>query len=292
MKKWLYNPMLIASACVCLGFAAEEMPKSETAVSVEVEVAQTQEVQTPQGNEIIQTDEIVSVSETQAEDMVPAALADRHKRDKNGGYRHISSYERKAKAFEKKAKDQGTDISRHLPPAPKNVNLPYGNLGLNAAAAKVNDWQSDLYNKTGVSFFADYYGTYLTNPYGGKRQGGNYTSMLTYGLSADLGKIGWKGATLTVSGAYNTGANLSNKIGNYMNASNTYVTNGALFYELYLSQQISIADDTLTIMLGRMAMPDAFASLPVFGYLAGGGMDCTPTAIYSNSPYQSGPIAA
>ncbi len=104
--------------------------------------------------------------------------------------------------------------------------------------------------------------------------------------------MNWKGATFVISGAYNAGDNLSNKIGNFFTASESSVTDGAIFYELYLAQTFNLAwDDTMKIRLGRMSMSDTFASLPVFGYIVSGGLDSTPEAIFSNSPFTSSPIA-
>ena len=117
-----------------------------------------------------------------------------------------------------------------------DVSLPYGNAGLDY---KINSADSDLQEQTGVSFFFDYYSVLVSNPYGGAAQGTNYTGEMLFGLDFDLEKqIGWKGGAFTISGAYSTGANLSDKIGNFFTASESYVTNGAAFYEMYFTQRL------------------------------------------------------
>ncbi len=175
-----------------------------------------------------------------------------------------------------------------------DYNLPYGNFGLNYASNELNKAKASLYGDTGIKFFFDYYAVLVSNPYGGQLQGTNYTHEMLYGIIADLEKIAnWKGAKFVVSGAYNAGDNLSNKIGNFFTVSESSVTDGAMFYEMYLAQSIDTSwGDTVKIRLGRMSMGDTFASLPVFGYLVSGGIDSTPEAIFYNSPYTSSPVAA
>jgi len=172
--------------------------------------------------------------------------------------------------------------------------LPYGNLGLDCASSAIAGANTDLQNASGVKFFMGYYADLLTNPYGGDEQGTNYTYELAYGLNADLEKsLGWKGAGFTISGAYTAGANLSNKIGNFFTASQSYITaHGAIFYQLFLSQKVGLPwDDTLEICMGRMSMASHFVTLPVFDWLANGAMNSSPQAMFANSPYSSSPVA-
>ena len=98
--------------------------------------------------------------------------------------------------------------------------LPYGNFGLDCACSAINSANAKLESETGASFFFDYYAVLLGNPYGGDQQGTNYTAEMLFGLNFDLEKqIGWRGGSFTISGAYDSGANLSDKIGNYFTVS-------------------------------------------------------------------------
>lgn len=170
--------------------------------------------------------------------------------------------------------------------------LPFGNLGLDCAAAQIESANSSLESRTGVKFFFDYYSVLVGNPYGGAEQGANYTGEMIFGLDFDLEKqIGWKGGSFTISGAYSSGGNLSDKIGNFFTASESYVVNGAAFYEMYFTQTLETGAGTLAVNFGRMSMSDAFVGLPVMGYLVSGGMDSTPEAIFYNSPFTSSPQA-
>ena len=84
--------------------------------------------------------------------------------------------------------------------------LPFGNLGLDCAAAQIESANSSLESLTGVKFFFDYYSVLVGNPYGGAEQGANYTGEMIFGLDFDLEKqIGWKGGSFTISGAYSSG---------------------------------------------------------------------------------------
>ena len=171
--------------------------------------------------------------------------------------------------------------------------LPYGNLGLNWTTNQIIDVQSSVKEETGFKPFFDYYAVLLTNPYGGASQGTNYTHEMIYGVTGDLEKVlDWKGASLVVSGAYNAGGNLSNAIGNFFTVSESYVTDGGMFYELYLAQKVDFSwGDSATFRIGRLAMGDTFNTLPIFGYMVSGAFDCTPGAMFSSSPYTSSPIA-
>lgn len=170
--------------------------------------------------------------------------------------------------------------------------IPYGNLGLNYASAKIAEGQNYLSNDYGISPFFSYYGVIATNPHGGAHQGTNYTQEIIYGINADLEKIlGWKNTTLTVSGAYDSGTDLSNKIGNLFTIADSSVPSGAFFYEMYIAKTFEIYDGTLQITLGRSGMADIFNTLPVFGNLVSGGLDNSAEAVFLNSPFTSSPTA-
>ena len=165
--------------------------------------------------------------------------------------------------------------------------------GLSSVCDIVNSANSDMRAATGVGFFYDYYAVYAGNVHGGLAGGSNYTGEMIFGLDFDLEKIvRTKGLSFVISGAYASGANLSNRIGNFFTVSESFVSESAAFYEMYLSQKLELADGyALKINFGRMSMASAFMNLPVFGYLVSGGMDNVPEAVFSNSPFTSSPTA-
>ncbi len=175
----------------------------------------------------------------------------------------------------------------------ENFNLPCGNFGVDCFSNKINFQNEKLAKETGVSFSYDYYADAYTNVSGGEGKGANYTHIMIFGADVDFDKIlGIKGGSLRGSGAYNSGNDLSKKIGNFFSISESAVTRGLMFYEFYYSQKIEISsEDFLTIDAGRMSMSDNFAALPVLGFLGGGALDSTPEAIFSASPFTSSTLA-
>ena len=174
------------------------------------------------------------------------------------------------------------------------AELPCGNFGLNALSQKISDTQNKIASDTGITLSFDYYADIFSNPSGGVAQGTNYTHIMIFGADIDLQKIaGIKNASITVSGAYNAGRDLSGKIGNFYTVSQSAITAGVMFYEMYYTQKFELCNgDTLAFKAGRMSMSDDFAGLPVFGYLAGGAMDSAPEAIFYASPFTSQTLAA
>lgn len=164
---------------------------------------------------------------------------------------------------------------------------------LNTICNKIETKSGEFSNYTGITPFFDYYAVLLSNPSGGNRQATNYTHEMLFGLELDMQKIASiKGMTITVSGAYNAGANLSEAVGNYFTLSESSVSDGAMFYEFFVSQEIEVFDgDSVTFSLGRMSMSDIFCGLPVFGYMVSGAINSTPEAMFFNSPFTSSPQA-
>ncbi len=175
----------------------------------------------------------------------------------------------------------------------ENFKLPYGNFGVDCASNNIEDLIQNVSKEYGVSFFYNYYADAYTNVSGGESKGANYTHIMIFGADFDFEKIfGLEGGCLRISGAYNSGNDLSKKIGNFFSISESAVTRGGMFYELYYSQKINLSwEDTLTINAGRMSMSDNFATLPAFGYLGGGALDSTAEAIFYASPFTSSTLA-
>ena len=176
----------------------------------------------------------------------------------------------------------------------KTFNFPYGNFGIDYLTRTIEQENQKLSDETGVSFSYDYYADAYTNVSGGERKGANYTHIMIFGADVDFNKIlGIKGGSFHISGAYNSGSDLSKKIGNFFSISESAVTRGWMFYEFYYSQKVDLPwGDSITVQAGRMSMSDNFASLPVFGYLGGGAMDSTAEAIFYASPFTSSTLAS
>lgn len=172
-------------------------------------------------------------------------------------------------------------------------NVPYGSMGIDWLSDEILAAENIATKNTGITPFFQYYGMIASNPYGGQSQGTNYTQEMIFGASANLETLlGWKNTSFTISGAYNSGKDLSNRIGNVFTISDCAVSDGAYFYEMYLSYSREFSFGTIDITLGRSAMADVFNSLPAFTSVLSGGLDNVPMSAFLNSPFTSSPIAA
>lgn len=174
----------------------------------------------------------------------------------------------------------------------KQVDLPFGNMGIDWVSDRILEAQHMATQYTDFTPFFQYYGMVASNPYGGQSQGTNLTQEMLFGLTANLENLlGWKNTTFTISGAYNTGTDLSNKIGNIFTIADSAVADGAFFYEMYLTYTREVMGGTLQITMGRSGMADIFNSIPVFTSILSGGLDNVPVSAFLNSPFTSSPIA-
>ena len=192
--------------------------------------------------------------------------------------------------YEKKSSER--KLSAATPVGSETLKIPYGNFGLNGLSGNIGKIQNSIEEQSGIRLFFDYYAVLLSNPYGGASQGTDYSHEMIYGLNLNLDKLlGWKNANFVVSGAYNAGGDLSDKIGNAFTASESYVTNGVMLYQIYLKQSMQVYGGEVSARMGRVSMSGVFGSLPAFGNLVSGGIDSTPEAIFYNSSFTSSPIA-
>lgn len=176
---------------------------------------------------------------------------------------------------------------------PCEYRYPYCNFGLDCLSNAIYQTKEDIYKKTGINFTYDYYADVYTNLSGGENHGTNYTHIMIFGAEIDFEKMfGVKGGSFVVSGAYNSGKDLSGKIGNFFTISQSAITGGWMFYEMYYQQEFNLPwEDVFTMRAGRLSMSSTFASMPIFGYLGSGSMDSTPEAIFYASPFTSSTIA-
>lgn len=175
---------------------------------------------------------------------------------------------------------------------PEEFEIPYGNMGLNWVTDRILEGQHMVKQETGFTPFFQYYGMLASNPSGGASQGTNLTQEMIFGLTANLEQLlGWKYTSFTISGAYNTGTDLSNKIGNLFTIADSAVADGAFFYEMYLTYTREVMEGTLEITIGRSGMADIFNTIPVFTSMLSGGLDNVPMSAFLNSPFTSSPIA-
>ena len=173
-----------------------------------------------------------------------------------------------------------------------SAEIPYGNMGLDWLTDRILEVEHLSTKNTAITPFFQYYGMIASNPYGGQSQGTNYTQEMIFGATANLETLlGWKNTSFTISGAYNSGKDLSNRIGNTFTISDCAVSDGAYFYEMYLSYSKEFSFGTIDATLGRSSMADVFNSIPAFTSVLSGGLDNVPMSAFLNSPFTSSPIA-
>lgn len=155
------------------------------------------------------------------------------------------------------------------------------------------NWVESEFTKAGdvgVTPFFSYWGIFQGNPVGGQAQEVGYAHEMLFGATFDMQKlVGWNGASFKISGASNSGTNLSTAIGNVFNTAESYVTPTGMFYEMYYAQKLF--DNFLEFRVGRMVVADQFCGLPAFGMQVSGGIDGNPTSLFLNSNFTSSPNA-
>ncbi len=141
--------------------------------------------------------------------------------------------------------------------------------------------------RIGITPTASYVGALQTNVTGGDDQVWSYAGQLSIGLSADLNElIKIPGLSAYAGFSWGTGSNLASSLDSAILTSGLYAPS---FYlgEMYLQQKFR--QDKLTILAGRLAAANTFASLPVFTNYVNYGINPTPFSLGANDITFFGP---
>ncbi len=150
---------------------------------------------------------------------------------------------------------------------------------------QINEWQETM-TRAGVHPFLSYWGDFLGNPVGGLSQENDWTQLLVFGTELNLETFfRLPGASLTVSGTYASGGNLSESVGNVFTLSQAVVMDAFALYNLYYKQKLF--DDRLHLHLGRLSAGQYFATLPAMGLGVSGAVNGNPTSLFLNAPFHS-----
>ncbi|HEY8900308.1 MAG TPA: carbohydrate porin [Chthoniobacterales bacterium] len=133
--------------------------------------------------------------------------------------------------------------------------------------------------------FANYWGTWLTNPVGGRERGSSWAQLLVFGGEYHFDHLGWQGGSVFASATDFAGFNLSEKVGNVFTLSQAVVSDTFALYSLYLRQQFS--DGRIDLRIGRMSAGEFFATLPIMGLPVGGAVNGNPTSLFTNAPFHA-----
>jgi porin len=144
----------------------------------------------------------------------------------------------------------------------------------------------------GVTPTITYTADVLGNPVGGQRQALAYSGSLSVDMRLDLEKIwGRSGAVLDISGAWDSGENLTvETFGATFSASQISSNNAIRLYALAFEQ--SLFDRRFDIRLGRFGVGDDFLTSPLYTPFVSGAFDGSPGSVGINVPsFTSFPIA-
>lgn len=141
--------------------------------------------------------------------------------------------------------------------------------------------------RVGLTPTASYVGALQTNVTGGQDQVWSYVGQLSFAVSADFNKfIKAKDLSAYAGISWGTGSNLAASLNSPVPTTGLYAPS---FYlgEMYLQQKL--LREKLTILAGRIAAANSFASLPVFNNYVNYGINPNPFSLGANDTTFFGP---
>ena len=141
--------------------------------------------------------------------------------------------------------------------------------------------------RIGLTLTGSYVGALQTNVTGGQHQVWSYAGQLSVAASADLNElIKAPGLSAYVGFSWGTGSNLGASLDSVILTSGLYAPS---FYlgEMYLQQ--TLLRQKMTVLAGRLAAADAFATLPVFANYVNYGINPNPFSLGANDITFFGP---
>jgi porin len=135
----------------------------------------------------------------------------------------------------------------------------------------------------GISPFIRYGTDVLASVAGGQQRGKAYAGQLTVEVSVDMEKLaGFRELTFDVSGAWNSGTNLSDDIGNVLTVAQAFSGREVQLANLYLQQ--SLLDGRLDLKGGRFSTGADFLTSPLDMSFVNAVLNPIVVAIQSNVP--------
>ena len=139
----------------------------------------------------------------------------------------------------------------------------------------------------GISPSLSYTGALQTNVTGQTQQIWSYAGQLVGGLNVDLDKLlKLPGTSVYIAGSWGTGSNLSGSLRNLFPVNSLYAPTYYLG-EMYLQQ--TLLNQNLTLVGGRLAASNTFATLPVFSNYVNYGLNPNPYPLGGNDIAFFGP---
>jgi carbohydrate-selective porin OprB len=141
--------------------------------------------------------------------------------------------------------------------------------------------------RIGLTLTGSYVGALQTNVTGGQHQVWSYAGQLSIAVSADLNElIKARGLSAYAGFSWGTGSNLGGSLDSVILTSGLYAPS---FYlgEMYLQQ--TLLRQKITVLAGRLAAANAFATLPVFANYVNYGINPNPFSLGANDITFFGP---
>lgn len=145
----------------------------------------------------------------------------------------------------------------------------------------------DFMKRVGITPTASYVGALQTNVTGGPHQAWSYAGILSVAAIADLNELARvPGLSAYVDFSWGTGSDLSGLVGSTLPTSTLYAPS---FYlgEMYLQEKLFRGK--LTLLAGRLAASNGFASLPVLTNYITYAINPNPYALGANDVTFFGP---
>ncbi len=153
------------------------------------------------------------------------------------------------------------------------------------------DWNAERQKLAdeGVTPFFTYDAIMAGNVSGGLKQGGPlYGQNLGFGLTFDMQKlVGWKGATINISGVDRAGNTIRPDVGNLYDEMQLVGGSTAYLYDVTLEQKF--LNDKVAFKFGRLSAGDDFASSDFYSYYLNNGIDGQIKAVVLDTRFSTYP---
>jgi porin len=137
----------------------------------------------------------------------------------------------------------------------------------------------------GITFEGRYVADFLALTQGGTSRGGNwdYAGYTYLGIGFDLETLArLPGLSFYVEGGWSFGEDLARKTGSLFSPAQAFTGRAVRLTRMYLQQDL--AEDELTLKIGRLATEDDFLSSPVYGEYVSAAINSVPGSILESTP--------
>ena len=146
-------------------------------------------------------------------------------------------------------------------------------------------WLADDTRRARITFEGGLVVDFLALTSGGDSGGGNwdYAGYTYLGINFDLETLaGVPGLSFYVEGGWSFGEDLGRKTGSVFSPAQAFTGRAVRLSRMYLQQ--NLAEDKLTLKIGRLATEDDFLSSPIYGEYVSAAINSVPGSILESTP--------